>query len=799
MGGVLPSDSGQPYVPLEGDNKLPAEQKHHEKVAKSSASIKPALESSASQIDLQKRRFLLVKRELLSSWEKRAIAQLKKESHGQITKSQFERSDNPVYRQVAPSYYKREDVIKLINSLGIGAEKESYRDISGLVEKLESIKVELAKTEGPYAAVQKHVKLFSSLINTLIRSIRNKQKLAVFGEWNQLRRLTDHLLEKLVNTLIEKTGSKDFTILVRDIFGGQIYKAYASKGSASQDSKIDSSATVRYLDQTINAWYRFDDVVDTLKSQCNFINDKLTAAKLDPDKRSHLEDLQALYATSLAQVQQWHSRHVNHPLMFSEQLLLKIMDKGTGSADELSKYLRKDILSDLTRLLRSHVTTYFSKREIEGIRSNPRFKGLDIKSLKPCFKMTEDVATKEGVENLRELLAARSAAILGLADCLAIKHPEPEKDPAKLTNAISSRVLDPFPVDDFLQYLQFKSYVPYFEAKKYKYESELKTDHDQTSDLKAKLLDVTQSLNECKQGISNLEARIFSADFILKLGQLVLLDLIYCSTDSHINQYKLDSFSGTVKTIDFARFAPFDVVANNSKGETYAHLRSALLCCMAAETLLSEDLIQLIRDWDIDSIAKSHQVAGLISTASESGRQFENYGVVLADRQLYKTASDDVHVAIPQELIKKYAIQPGADRNLQLAELLAGVERAENALKFESFQKIDFNAFQGVIDRMKQAQAYINKHENPTFLGLRDAIYPELSIFLHVLDKCKGAATGLLIARYSLEEIKAMAEEKNLVSHQELELMGQSIKELSARGAKYSDMYNDMFQFISRR
>lgn len=296
--------------------------------------------------------------------------------------------------------------------------------------------------------------------------------------------------------------------------------------------------------------------------------------------------------------------------------------------------------------------------------------------------------------------------------------------------------------------------------------------------------------------------------------QMIAAGLLLCSYDDHINQVKKQE--GELYNFDFARFlAPSQVVAD-SKG-TYPTLRTFLLDHPSASEPMSEALKQKILKWNIGSIQKSFEEQGLIGTSEEFDTAYKDMSELAQYRIIINSIKNKEKLL---EICKrKYTFpEPVNIKELQkttfqglitVEELTRAINfndsmtveelqkiirlpsvRKELAIQKECFRKISPTAFIEMQKRMTSLQDYVKStpSKETTLSGAFNVMYPLLAPFMKVLKRFESnPGAGISISydtvqmqykKRSLEELIALAKEKELASPQEIEEMTKALQML---------------------
>ncbi|MFQ5729888.1 MAG: hypothetical protein ACE5GN_05970, partial [Waddliaceae bacterium] len=263
-----------------------------------------------------------------------------------------------------------------------------------------------------------------------------------------------------------------------------------------------------------------------------------------------------------------------------------------------------------------------------------------------------------------------------------------------------------------------------------------------------------------------------------------LIDLIFCSYDSHQLQYKHKN--GQWHCFDFARFlAPFETFS--SEGYTWATIRSAFLNDPRCDEAMEETLVDTIKGWDLEAMESDMRSSGLIGTEEEFAQAEKELSAILKDSVSLSGLSDDEAKA----MCRKYGMAVGTDDTISdlKAKLASRLSERKAEIKKQTYPKVHPHAFDQMKARMNRLQRYVAESDSPTVTGAYERMYPQLSLFVKVLGRMeanpslsisfKRDPSGNLMQR-NLEMILSEAEDKKMATADEIAQMKEGLAELTA-------------------
>lgn len=422
-----------------------------------------------------------------------------------------------------------------------------------------------------------------------------------------------------------------------------------------------------------------------------------------------------------------------------------------------------------------YLNEFVSRPEISVLTDDVKMRKVvdeALSGVRYFFVQTKDYAFKLGFENVRENLAANSANVLKLDTILLSKKPlslKYHKFPDQRQNeGIAS------------EWLEGNSVVPKENWKAYLSLRQQLAMANLNPQEPAKIAEI-------KAELKLVEEEIMAMGGSESIQMHGLLDLLYCSYDSHNGQYKRDGI-GDVFNFDFSRFlGPSDVM--QEKGELFVMLRSTLLDHPAANQPLSPKIIKLIQSWDKDLIALGHKE--LVGNVEEFAAATEKMHSLLVDRENLKLTFDmDEEAgqlqqqqwdAKTEQLRQRYGLPQGSRE-----ELKSAIEKDITAIRLKCFNFIHPTAFNAFMSRIANAKAYIQNNQQPTVIGLRDALYPQFKTFYHVLERLTTNAGQAIALHGSLELILLNAQQQNLATPAEIEDMQKTIAAIKQEKRAFS-------------
>lgn len=540
-------------------------------------------------------------------------------------------------------------------------------------------------------------------------------------------------------------------------------------------------STSKYLEKS--------EVLSKIRARIDFLNEKLLKKpKPENSEEMRIEILDALELIRYVQT--------SGPLPFIsvetfQDLLSKFRIFLRGIAIYFSDENFLSQLGDLTHIsekLRSFLNLLFNEN---GIRKQ--------------FFDPPSQAFKLGSENFRELLAGKSAQILGLNKVLLPKHL------VRLPNTVFERQSNPTGLaskwieSDDQRTESFKmAWHQYLQVKR-----KIAIDH-------YKGVDTTAEEEELKKldGV----IRSFCPDEQMQMH--VMLDLLYNSCDSHLLQYVQSQEEQILYNIDFSRiFYPSEVLASGD--DFFPNLRSTFLDHPSTQTPLAPNLVKTIQSWDVDTIIHTHTKMGLVGSKElyesalkelegckkdqevlekrwDEEDEFFSYNTPELNDPNFNDYSEDFKV-----LCRRYCFTPDEGETVKvsvpkLQEKMKSFRKAiekdfemrREAILKPCMERIHPMALDRFVGRIRAAKGYIKecsaKQIPPTVRGLRDVCYPYFAPFFTVLERMDsnpGQAIhvhkvgGTLIPR-TLNGIMQKAKDLKLASPKEIEEMEKAIEQL---------------------
>lgn len=244
---------------------------------------------------------------------------------------------------------------------------------------------------------------------------------------------------------------------------------------------------------------------------------------------------------------------------------------------------------------------------------------------------------------------------------------------------------------------------------------------------------------------------------------LAITDLDLLGYDSHIDQIKFAQ--GEAYDFDFARFLSPKTAYADASG-TYVAFRSGLMDHPHCAETIPADIVASLRSRDMNAIEAKLKENNLLGTADEYKEAQKK--LAKNDTNLGKAKAGSPETL--RSLAIEYQLDPNAvDLDKQL---LSAISKEEEAIKTACFNKIHPEAFQAWKERNERMQNYLATEKNPTVLGMRDAVFPELAVFFKVLGRYEAAPSDTIgigvindmTQRRSLDSIIIKAETENLAT-----------------------------------
>ncbi len=280
-----------------------------------------------------------------------------------------------------------------------------------------------------------------------------------------------------------------------------------------------------------------------------------------------------------------------------------------------------------------------------------------------------------------------------------------------------------------------------------------------------------------------------------------VLDLIYCSLDSHYDQYKLKE--GRVQCIDFARYAPPQPYLSINDN-FYVPMRSALLDHPAAARPLDPALLATIRGWDEKNVIAQHQAANLVMSDQAFEEVLKEFKALQNDESALKNAGKEDRDKIGES----YGISSkiGEPAKEFTERIRFAIKAKENQIRSACFKKFLPAAFNAMLERVRAAKLYIALATKPTVIGLRDALYPLSQPFYKFIELKYGISGQYIVIKEnnlrSLSSIiaEAQAFESDVPPEQRKELaanikaMQNSLSKISSEGLAFTLDDSKFFQ-----
>lgn len=446
------------------------------------------------------------------------------------------------------------------------------------------------------------------------------------------------------------------------------------------------------------------------------------------------------------------------------------------------------LLMEETAIDRLNETTGLSQEDSERIlsRLNPYCSSLDIlvrnqnsevaaeklreiAGSKPESKYADpSLSVKVGSENSRELLAQKMLAPLLLSDLFVFKEDRSKETEEPQT--IAGEWLDKgvsFPRKEVDQILKLNHQL-------WQEMGKTSRNDQRISLLKEKLEEAERTLlDKLKINPEDLETR---KNFESAMQEHALVDLLFCSYDSHEGQYKVQN--GLPLCYDFARFlAPSPIYTkeeidytNLAENQILTHftLRSFFLDHPVSYRPLSQETIKKIMSWDIDDIEAAYRKDHLLANPEIyelAGQQFEL--VEKQKDQLAKIQMKKIYEPTPEVAEEFHKLCESIYQNLGIdkdklfsflekkigdptdprapileEELIHYLDKELDRRRYEIkkncrhfFNQVHPDAFKEFRDRMVGLQRYVSTEKEPTPQGIFRELYPDEALFMDILRR----------------------------------------------------------------
>lgn len=616
--------------------------------------------------------------------------------------------------------------------------KKSVNDVATLPPVQLLLKQEVGKQLAPILEKSRYS------ADNLLPIIQNKIR-------DVYQRLEDLQKKEIdVNAIIDYLSALENTLEEqRDTFGPKEFKEKLKEIKEKAENNViykELYEEMNNLLERIGTYYKKDDILNELRLKLN-------------DPKVEYEPIHGLM------------KRINN------------LDESIISKESLSK-----ILNEKDFGLIKNVNQYISSYEVSilALKDDKMAKVVEsaLKGVKSFFYQAEKYSYKEGPENWRELLAGASARILDLDAVLLPKHRVQLKyhrfraEQAKACEAvpISSKWIEgegEIIKERVLQ--RFRVALKEYQAAKFKGKQEAEELGNRVNELLARFKDDSSSES---------------------IQMNILLDLVYCSYDSHESQYKKDE-NGKVYNIDFSKFLGPGIAIRDQNREVNATLRSCLFDYPQFDLPLSPKLIKIIHEWNLDHIYHAHisqQLVGDLKEFKVATQELEKLYEELDVINRYIKGGDRGAAADPLKPLKdKYG-------NASPSVLRDEIIKKINAISIKTFPSIHPKAFDLLMSRIKTMKEVISQHgERTTPRMLRDALYPQFKPFFIVLDRIMDRPAEYIAVNHagarSLESLIIELRASSLASKEELRQMEKAMVELRAQELIMSNAESSLFHF----
>lgn len=481
--------------------------------------------------------------------------------------------------------------------------------------------------------------------------------------------------------------------------------------------------------------------------------------------------------------------------------------------------------------------TYVSSTEFIAANNNEQVAQELIEQIAKSAKMAaRKFVFKTGIENIRELLAGKLIASLGLSKPLV------PKSEVKLKGATFKNVKNPegiasvFLAGTLYQTVLWDSFIKAkkeFAREEYscdkktlqtrnqvkKIQTELKSRIDKhlyeneelNNELKkfsifnwkgkakinAQLAHNKMLIKACKEDLKKINSELkdlnnsLPEDFIRaeityegakedimalggnnQISQHVLTDLLFCSSDSHGNQYIF--IDGEILNIDFARFmAPHEAVIKDegTQQRVFLVLKSFFLDHPQSERPFSQQDINTILSWDLDQIEREWRKDGLIGEEAK----FDEYEKKLKSLRDEYIGLDKLNYhALKKKCNENHINAIGKGVGWMKKKLGLKVYGEIEKIRKESFCQVHPKAFQNFKIRADALQKYLEdckqKKVPPSLKGALPYMYPLAMPFMKVIERLVTNPSARF-GQLSLNDILDHAKKNDSASPEEIKAM----------------------------
>lgn len=450
---------------------------------------------------------------------------------------------------------------------------------------------------------------------------------------------------------------------------------------------------------------------------------------------------------------------------------------------------------DALHLPLKQLTTYVFIPEFVN-QNDPRSKPLEVvkTTLEAIHFSGIEFVFKTGLENTREMLGNTLVASMGLSKPLVPKIAATlkgatlgeERDPQGIASAFIKGASS-FPRKEWNTYVAAKKnaavanfLLPIFidEAEKLSKIPESQRNQGQNDTL-IDLQNKIANHNAIIAQFDKAKADVIALGGLDSIADHVLTDILFCSYDSHIQQYLYKD--GELHNIDFARFmTPSDtfIQGEGKNRSVYATFRSTWLDHPITSLPIPQHQIDIITNWNIEEIESQWRHDGLIGDDEMFTRAAQNVADLRNDYKSLKSAS----IETLNHLCNTYGV-PKGESYAMLQTLASTMQQRFDAIKKQCFEKIHPRAFQEFKERTVALQNYVKKcvdeGKDPTLAEAFPLMYPHLSPFMKVLnrmDENPGETIGISFSpsglqMRSLQSIINLAMKTQLATREEIEQM----------------------------
>lgn len=249
-----------------------------------------------------------------------------------------------------------------------------------------------------------------------------------------------------------------------------------------------------------------------------------------------------------------------------------------------------------------------------------------------------------------------------------------------------------------------------------------------------------------KDVIASMTAADFSsASLSQNIRMHCFIDALFCSADSHMNQYMVKD--GKVYNIDFARHLGPEYIGK--EGQVFSALRSSLLDHPAASGPMTKEEVAQFKAVLEKFVEGKEGLKRQFVSQRQSAEGEQSIKNLQFDIENLKNLSQEALGDFREKVKTQYGIEVKAEELSSLqAELSPKLKQLLEEKKVACFEKIHPKAFEALEARVDSAMKYFTDCEArgvaPTMTEATLSMYPDLKIFMTVFGRMYSLPFGSL-------------------------------------------------------